>query len=205
VSRRHHAYATGAGIPRRTVTLLAILFVAVVAGGTAATAEAAQPCWKKLLNDWYDGRIDNAYPVKCYRQAIDNLPEDVKSYSSAREDIRRALLSAIRESGGELRANDPVPPEPRAPRGDGGRKESPPVNQDEEEDDEAILPQASGRGPFDDFFNRIGPNSADSVPLPILILAGIAFLLLAAALASAVTRRVHARRVTVADGPPDRR
>jgi hypothetical protein len=183
--------------------LLAIVFAAVVAGGTAGTAEAAQPCWKKLINDWYDGRIDNAYPVKCYREAIENLPEDVKSYSSAREDIRRALLSAIRDNGGTLGPNAIVPPQPRAPRGDGGRKESPLLNRDE--DDDAILPEATGGGPFDDFFNRIGPNSADAVPLPILILAGIAFLLLAAALASAVTRRVHERRVTVANGPPDQR
>jgi hypothetical protein len=181
--------------------LLAIVVAAVVAGGTAGTAEAAQPCWKKLVNDWYDGRIDGTYPAKCYRAAIDNLPRDVEEYSSAAEDIRRALLSAIRDNGGTLGPNELVRP-PRAPRGDGGRKESPLLDRDE--GDDAILPAASG-GPFDDFFNRIGPNSADAVPLPIMILAGIAFLLLAAALASAVTRRVHARRVTVADGPPDRR
>ena len=201
--RRHHAHATGAGVPRRTVVLLAIVLAAVVAGGTAGTAEAAQPCWKKLINDWYDGRIDGTYPVKCYREAIDNLPRDVEEYSSAREDIRRALLSAIRDNGGKLGPNALVPPQPRAPRGDGGRQQSPLRNEDE--NDDAILPEASGAGPFDDFFNRIGPNSADAVPLPILILAGVAFLLLAAALASAVMRRVHERRITVADGPPDQR
>ena len=127
---------------------------------------------------------------------------DVQEYSSAAEDIRRALLSAIRDNGGPLGPNALVRP-PGAPRGDGGRKESPLLNQDE--GDDAILPEASGKGLFDDFFDRIGPNSADAVPLPILILAGIAFLLLAAALASAVTRRVHERRVTVANGPRDRR
>ena len=200
--RRHHAHASGAGLPRRTLTLLAIVFAAVVAGGTAGTAEAAQPCWKKLVNDWYDGRIDGTYPVKCYRKAIDNLPRDVEEYSSAAEDIRRALLSAIRDNGGPLGPNALVRP-PGAPRGDGGRKESPLLGRDE--GDDAILPEASGKGLFDDFFDRIGPNSADAVPLPILILAGIAFLLLAAALASAVTRRVHERRITLADGPPDRR
>ena len=183
--------------------LLAIAVAAVAAGGTASRAEAAQPCWKQLINDWYDGRIDNAYPVKCYREAIANLPEDVESYSSAREDIRRALLSAIRDSGGKLGPNAAVPPEPPArPRGDGGRKPSPLGDDEDEEDD--ILPAAGGSGPINDFFDAVGPGSATALPLPILILAGIAFLLLAAALASALARRVHARRVTVAHGPPDR-
>ena len=79
VIRRHHERATGARVPRRTLTLLAIVVAAVVAGGTAGTAEAAQPCWKKLVNDWYDGRIDGTYPVKCYQAALDNLPEDVRT------------------------------------------------------------------------------------------------------------------------------
>ena len=36
-------------------------------------------------------RIDKAYPVSCYRAAIRNLPDDVASYSNAREEINRAL------------------------------------------------------------------------------------------------------------------
>jgi hypothetical protein len=200
----HPANATGPRPFRTALLLLVALAAAVAALGTPATAEAAQPCWKRLINDWYDGRIDNAYPVKCYRQAIENLPEDVKSYSSAREDIRRALLIAIRNNGGTAGPNFIVPPQPKAPpKGDGGRKESPLLNDEDEEDD--ILAQASDEGPIGSFFDKIGPSSADAVPVPILILAGLAFVLLAAALASAVTRRVQARRVTVADGPRDQR
>ena len=86
----------------RLVVLTAAVATLVVAVG-AAPASAAVPCWKRLLNDWYDGRIDNAYPVSCYRAAIRNLPEDVKAYSSAREDINRALLAAIRDYGGTPR------------------------------------------------------------------------------------------------------
>src|SRR5439155_13288389 len=61
----------------------------------AAPAPAATPCWKLLLNDWYDGAINNTYPIPCYQQAIDHLPTDVDVYSSAREDIQRALQQAI--------------------------------------------------------------------------------------------------------------
>ena len=56
--------------------------------------------------------------------------------------------------------------------------------------------------------DKIGPSNADSVPLPLLVLAGIAFLLLAAAAASFVARRIQARRVmpapAPAEGPRDR-
>src|SRR5438067_7649743 len=61
----------------------------------ASATRAAPPCWKTLLNDWYDGRIDNVYPIPCYQDAIRHLPTDVKVYSSAAEDIQRALQLAI--------------------------------------------------------------------------------------------------------------
>ena len=42
-----------------------------------------------------DGSIDHAYPVPCYSQAIANLKDDQRLYSSAEDDIRRALQRAI--------------------------------------------------------------------------------------------------------------
>src|SRR5262249_57091255 len=61
----------------------------------ATPAPAATPCWKLLLNDWYDGHISNVYPIHCYHQAIAHLPTDIKVYSSAADDINRALQAAI--------------------------------------------------------------------------------------------------------------
>ncbi len=201
--RRQHADAPGARL-RRFATLAAVLGLSLVALGAPAQASAAAPCWKRLINDWYDGRIDNAYPVKCYREAIRNLPEDVKAYSSARDDINRALASAIRDAGGKVGPGYVVEPQQRAPRGDGGRQESPYLNEDD--DDELGFPgRESSGGPLQGLFDELGPNSADAVPLPILILAGIAFLLLLAALASVITRRIQARRVTLATQPQERR
>jgi len=79
------------------------LAVALLVGGAlmlgsasaAPAASADTPCWVRLLNDWYDGRIDNTYPIPCYREAIDHLPTDIQVYSSARDDIERALQAAI--------------------------------------------------------------------------------------------------------------
>ena len=76
-------------------------------------AQAATPCWKLLLNDWYDGRIDQTYSVHCYKDALKHLPADVQTYSSAHDDILRALQSAIakqKQSNKPVGENMPVPP-----------------------------------------------------------------------------------------------
>src|ERR671934_2831109 len=76
-----------------TVALAAVLLAALTFG--VAPAAAKTPCWKKLLNDEFDGRIDKTYPVYCYHQALGRLHEDVRTYGSAYNDINRALQSAI--------------------------------------------------------------------------------------------------------------
>ena len=61
-----------------------------------ATASAEEPCWQKLVDDWSDGAISNLYPISCYRQALQNMPEDVRLYSNASDDINRALCRTRR-------------------------------------------------------------------------------------------------------------
>ena len=48
---------------------------------------------------------------------------------------------------------------------------------------------------FTEGFNKIGPRNADSIPLPLIILAGLALLLIAAGGAGLVSRRLRARKV----------
>ena len=95
---------------------LALGLVALAFGAAAvrpAPAQAATPCWKLLLNDWYDGRIDQTYSVHCYKDALKHLPADVQTYSSAHDDILRALQTAIakqKKSNKPVSENTPVPP-----------------------------------------------------------------------------------------------
>lgn len=179
-------------IPRLAI-LTALVALALAAAGPAT---AAKPCWTQLLNDWWDGRIDKAYPVSCYRAAIDNLPEDVSAYSNAREEINRALLAALREGegpGDPLEGSDPVPPQPRT-----GTDEVSTVGEDDDDFGEAV-------GPGDDeggLGDVLRPSNADSIPIPLLVLAGLALVLLAAAAAGFVARRIQARRVRVGPPPP---
>ena len=84
----------------RVIRLAPVAVLAWVAlAGAAQPASAAVPCWKKLLNDWYQPPINNVYPIPCYHQAIKQLPTDVSVYSSARDDILRALQRAIGGGG----------------------------------------------------------------------------------------------------------
>ena len=61
----------------------------------AGPAQAAPPCWKPLINDWYDSSIDGRYPIPCYQQAVGHLPTDARLYSSAKEDILRAMAREV--------------------------------------------------------------------------------------------------------------
>jgi hypothetical protein len=76
--------------------------VFIVLASVAAILVASEPasaqtgCGTKLLRDWSDGRIDGVYPVRCYRLALANMPEDLRIYSSAESDIGRALQAKVR-------------------------------------------------------------------------------------------------------------
>ena len=74
--------------------LLALVAAALLATAPAASAKA-KTCGEKVVDDWYgDGRVDEVFPTHCYLDAIRSLPVDVKDYSNAEEDIRRALAYA---------------------------------------------------------------------------------------------------------------
>ena len=179
---------------RRTWTrsALAALAVAVAllaagvsnaAAAPAATATATGGCWLAVVNDWLDNnRVDHVYAVPCYTQAIQQLNKypDVQNYSSAADDIQRALLAAIRQDRGSGPGAGPGPssgPSSSGPSSNG--------------------PSSSSSSSNHGFLGSFSPSDAQSIPLPLLVLGGLALLLLAAAGATLVARRVQARR-----GPP---
>jgi len=98
------------GVGRVVLTLATVAAAAVAAWAPAGSA--AEPCWQVLVDDWSDGAISNLYPIRCYRQALENMPEDVRLYSNASDDINRALAGqAVKRSlagVGETAASQPV-------------------------------------------------------------------------------------------------
>ena len=167
--------------------ILAVLAVAAPAG-------AAKSCGRQVIDDWYDnGRVDGTYALHCYDDAIDNLPRDVRDYSSAKEEIQRALTNATRGKPAPPARTDPTPEDggeaSGGGTGDGGTGGSGPGTETTATDtgptsgDEAGL-EAAG-----------DTESASSVPIPLLILAALALLLVAGGSAGYMIRRVQARRV----------
>jgi hypothetical protein len=153
----------------------------------ARAASAATPCWKVLLNDWYDGRIDGTYPKHCYNDALKHLPADVSTYSSAHDDILRALQSAIakqKKTGHKVGANTPLVP-PAPPKGGGGGGGGGNSTTDT---------TSTGRTPTTGIADKLNPGGPSSLPVPLLILGGLALLLVAAGGVGLVAKRVQARR-----------
>jgi hypothetical protein len=75
---------------------MAVLAIVCAIGLSQNPAEAAAAgCAKAVLDDWSNGGIDRAHPAGCYRKALAALPEDVRVYSSAPDDIRRALAAQV--------------------------------------------------------------------------------------------------------------
>jgi len=166
-----------------------------------------------VLDDWYDdGRVATTYPIHCYREAIADLPEDVQAYSSAEEDISAAMLAAIaakerenkKESGGT----------PTTGRNSGGVGGSGGSNSginsngpdgiagtpDDVKDPGTMMEERSGAdaeqtGPVTQAMDKIGPSSADSFPLALVIVGLLGLLLLVAGGASFVKQRVRGRRL----------
>ncbi|HZR95734.1 MAG TPA: hypothetical protein VFA56_08565 [Gaiellaceae bacterium] len=175
----------------------ATLALAPSAGAaTSASLEATKGCDLQVINDWADnGRVDRTYAIPCYTQAIQYLSQlpDVKSYSSAEDDIHAALLAAIRQDrgggpGGGV-GNGPS-------NGPSGNPSSGPGS------GPGNGPSADPTSPIVKASHDLNPGGdAQSVPLPLIVLGGLALLLLLAALGTWLAKRFQGRRVTPAPAP----
>jgi hypothetical protein len=175
------------------VTAIALVGARAAAAAPAATQQATNSCWKSVVNDWlqHQPNLQNTYPIPCYTQAVQHLSAypDINQYSSAIDDIKRALLVAVHEDRGGPPNNSGGPsPNP----GGGGRPTG-------------SSGGGSGGGLLGGVAKRLGPGNAQSIPLPLLVLGGLALLLLLTAAATWLTRRLQARRVTPAPAVAKRR
>jgi hypothetical protein len=172
------------------VLLLFALLVGTLLVSVAPAAANDRSCGQQVIDDWYgDGRVDGTYPLHCYRDAIKKLPEDVVVYSSAKEDIERALANRVSTTTTTT-----------TPTETGGTSTTPADTT--ETQGTTTTPRVDPNGPNDDGDpSAVGDTqSASSVPVPLLVLGGLALLLMAAGGIGYLTRRMQARR---AGGPDD--
>ena len=182
---------SGTRMPRFSKPLILLALAAAIGaslGGTQpAQAKSLSRCSSALINDWlFDGRVDKTYPVHCYREALKDVPEDQIVYGTLRQDLNRALQSAIRQNGGHVTDDTLVVP---VASSDGGG------------DPPSGTSASSDQGFVHWVAHALGPNTAESIPVPLLILGGLALALMAAAGVSLIARRVQARRAAT-DPPP---
>jgi hypothetical protein len=194
--------------PPKTFLALAAAAVAVL-GLAASPALAKKPakraaCWKVLVNDWYDGTVDGKYALRCYRDALRHLKGETYAlgYTSAYDDISRAYQQrraelAGRSVGPYKSDGDSLLSPTGRPRGGGSGPSGAGHDRWYPSSAQPIQKTGGDEGPVQDLIQNLGPDDATSIPIPLMILAGIAVLLMAAGAASLIARRAQGRRATV--------
>jgi len=162
-------------VPIRPARLIAASVAAVVLGVfsltvTAPPASAKSACWQQILNEWVDtSNVSPTYPLHCYGEAVKHVPQDLAQYSSIIEDILAARQQASRLN---LRRPSGVTPSNTT----------------------SGAPADPSSGVYNSAIDKLSPTNSDSMPLPLLILAGLALVMVAAGGAGLLSRHLKARK-----------
>jgi hypothetical protein len=163
----------------KRLLLLALLVVVAV----PAQAHAAAPCRNKIFNDWYaDGKIASTYPHACYTDALRHIPPDAAVYSSLSDDITAAMRAADRRAAGKA-----VPSQV----GHGFSTKAVLATSHTSIHDPAIE-QRTSTGPAGSASGEVADSGG--VPVPILVLGGLALALAAAGTIGAGVKYARSRR-----------
>jgi hypothetical protein len=203
--------------------LVAALAVAALLGFGTRRASAApekiqkatSTCWQDVVNDWlrHQPNVVGTYPLPCYTQAIQHLDRypDIQQYSNAPDDIHRALLAAIaaRKHAKTTTTTGSTTTTSGSASGTGstgsGAKGTGGTGPSGSGSTGTGNVTPASKSFVTRLFDSVGPGNAQSIPLPLLVLAGLAVLLLLAAVATWVAKRIQARRMTPAPAPAERR
>jgi len=181
---------------RLGLALVSVVLLSALASGPALAKEKS--CADQVIADWYDdGRVGKIYPLECYRQAIAKLPPDVLDYSNAKEEIGRALAFAKQgkpDPGGE----DPTPPATGSTATTKTDTTKTSTTKTSTTKTSTTKTDTTKTGTTDT--NTTDTSTTDtsttdtsgpsSVPVPLLVLGGLAVLLLAAGSAGYLRRRM---------------
>jgi hypothetical protein len=181
----------------------ALVAIPAASASPAATLKATSKCWLQVVNDWLkNGQVDGTYAIPCYTQAIHHLQAypDISQYSSAIDDIHRAELAAASHRGGG-------PPSNGGSGGGGSSSSGPSAGGGSGGGGGGATSGTAGtsKGLFHKLAQKLGPSNAQSIPLPLLVLSGLALLLLLTAAGTWLARRYQSRHVTPAPAVAKRR
>lgn len=163
-----------------------------------APAAALADCGTSVISDYLkDGTISGSYSQACYRSALRQIPTDADIYTDVRASINAAMTRSGSSSPGGTQSA-PVAPGTTTPKG------TPATTTDASTTTDEFLPVAPGTtddGLVGEALKNIGPKHADEVPLPVIILGGLAALLALAGAGGLIAQR-RSRRGSEGDAPP---
>ena len=84
---------------RRRLLAVVVAAVSVLAFAGPASADSSQGnCAAAVVDDWANGTLGSGFSPECYEAALDALPEDLRAYTTATDDITRAAIAASRKA-----------------------------------------------------------------------------------------------------------
>jgi hypothetical protein len=165
----------------KRLLLLAVLAAAAVTA-IPAQASAAGPCRNDIYDDWYqDGKVASTYPISCYRDAIKHVHGDAQIYSSLIDDIRAAMQAAISRAHGKSNVPNQV--------GKGLSKSELTSGTAPKSSSDATDRPDSSVGVSTIASPPVADSGGSGVPVPLLVLGGLALLLAAAGGIGLLARR----------------
>jgi hypothetical protein len=160
--------------------------LAPACGGTEAIA-----CGDAVLVDWNNGRLDSTQAPQCYRDALEDLPEDARLYTSATEDIKRALRQSLAAQASRRQSETTPRAAPSA--GEPSRQLSG-RQRERSAGGEAATSARPAPGAL---------NAPTRLPLPVVFTVSLVLLVGAGAATGAAARRLRVRRLVGRSVPPD--
>ena len=174
-------------VPAATTIALVALLAGLVAAVSAPAARAATPCWQHVINQWLDNKpIATTYKPACYQQALKHVPEDLRDYSDITDAISAALQASLRGGGSGGPGTSPS-------GGSNGGSSSSGNGSNNPENKNRSLQNVPAPSLYRKAIDNLGTTKADSLPIPLLVLAGLGTALLVSAAALAAHKRLKAR------------
>ena len=173
-----------------TLALLALIAgLAATAAAPSRAAAAGKPCWEQVIDDWLDnGTIDGQYKAACYQQALKHVPEDLRDYSNITDAISAALSASLGRSNTGPGSSSGSGKGNGTPKSDGNSSNTAPNGSTNRK-----LQNVPPESIYSKGIDKLGTTQASSIPVPLLVLAGLGTLLLISAAGLAVHKRLAAR------------
>jgi hypothetical protein len=146
-----------------------------------------------VIDDWLDnGTINGRYKPACYQTALKHVPEDLRDYTEVVTAISVALQDALGRGGSNSGGQGGLPgtSSGKGPSGElanGGASTTEPGIRSR------TLQHAPNRSIYRHAVDKLGTTSAESLPIPLLVLTGLGTALLLSAAGLYGRKRLKAR------------